>query len=243
MTGTGQDIPGYLVCTHPRSGSSYFCQLLESTGKLGKPLEYFTHGHMRRRFADPADPASLQAQMHHFEQVAASSNGLRAAKLFWFDMPGLAKSRLLDRFAGYRAVHLERADKLGQAISISRALRTGQIRSDMGAADSSASYEYDDIRRRLETLLTADASWKAFFKKQRMRPLHILYEDVTANPQAAVDRVARLVGLESAPIDKDGVTLRMQRDTLNSEWRERFLAEVSQRNPGLAEGLKGATAA
>ena len=31
--------PRYLVCTHPRSGSTYLCQLLESTGKLTVNLD------------------------------------------------------------------------------------------------------------------------------------------------------------------------------------------------------------
>ena len=37
----GQDRTGYAICTIGRSGSSYLCQLLESTGVLGLPREYF----------------------------------------------------------------------------------------------------------------------------------------------------------------------------------------------------------
>ncbi|MGP8122502.1 MAG: Stf0 family sulfotransferase [Xanthobacteraceae bacterium] len=32
---------GYAICTMPRSGSNFLCQLLASSGCLGRPLEYF----------------------------------------------------------------------------------------------------------------------------------------------------------------------------------------------------------
>jgi trehalose 2-sulfotransferase len=41
VTGIPQPERAYLVCSTQRSGSTYFCSLLESTGVAGHPLEFF----------------------------------------------------------------------------------------------------------------------------------------------------------------------------------------------------------
>ena len=48
-------VRGYAICTAPRSGSNFLCQLLAGTGLLGRPLEYF-NGPGRRYFDDPSYP-------------------------------------------------------------------------------------------------------------------------------------------------------------------------------------------
>ena len=226
--------PGYLICTHPRAGSTYFCQLLASTGKLGKPAEYFNEGYMRRRFADPANHAHLPGQFQHFLDQAVTANGVRACKVFWFDLQRLAQANLLRRLRGYRFVLLERGDKLAHAISVSRALQSGKLRADMAESDEHARYDYSHIRLRLVRLLDAEDQWRGFLDAIRADAVHCLYEDLVKNPQHAVDRVAETVGLgEPAPIDTAQVRVRVQRDARSRDWYERFVEDAGANDPEL----------
>lgn len=226
--------PGHLICTHPRSGSTYFCQLLSSTGKLGNPAEYFNEGYMLRRFPDPGNLAHLPDQFRYFLAHSATDNGVRGCKLFWFDVHRLVRAKLLHRLRGYRFVVLERRDKVAQAISTSRALQTGKVRADIAVSEAHARYDYGHIRQRLERLLHAESEWRGFIGAVGGAPVHCVYEDLVGNPQEAVDRFAQTVELgEPAPIDQTRVTVRVQRDTRSSEWYLRFVAEAKTRDPEL----------
>jgi LPS sulfotransferase NodH len=234
MTARSPPAPGYLVCTHPRAGSTYFCQLLASTGKLGTPAEYFNEGYMLRRFADPGNLAHLPGQFAYFLDHAATANGVRGCKMFWFDLQRLARANLLHRFRGYRFVLLERGDKLAHAISVSRALQSGKLRADMTQSDEHARYDYSHIRLRLVRLLDAEDRWRGSLAEVAADAVHCLYEDLMDDPQRAVDHVAEAVGLgEPAPIDPAQVSVRVQRDARSSEWYARFAAEAQANDPEL----------
>jgi LPS sulfotransferase NodH len=228
--------PGYVIATHPRSGSNYFCQLLSSTGVLGRPDEFFTSGYLVNEGLDPADPASLEETMRRFETNSLTGNGIRAVKLFWFDVQPLARVGLLDRFNGLAWVRLERNDKLAQAVSVSRALRTGNLTSQMTKAETDLSFDYADIRLRLQRLRRMEQQWQGFFDHAGITPLEVRYEDVSADPQHQVDRLATVLGIEGgATIDPELVSLRVQRDAVNFDWAARFREQAEREEPELVQ--------
>jgi LPS sulfotransferase NodH len=54
----------------------------------------------------------------------------------------------------------------------------------------------------------------------------IAYEELVANPQAAVDKVASLFGLQGrAPMRAQDIYLDIQRDATTDDWRARLHAE------------------
>ena len=62
-------------------------------------------------------------------------------------------------------------------------------------------------------------------------PTLIVYEDVLADPQSAVDQVADLFGQRGrVRLASERVDLTLQRDAITEEWRVRFLAEYRDRN-------------
>ena len=224
--------PGYIVCTHPRSGSTVFCQMLASTGKLGNPDEYFSQRHLQRAGVTAASADGLPEYVTNFQRQTASPNGVAASKMFWFDLEPLIRIGVADRFASYRFVFLQRKDKLAQAISIRRAWLTGITRSDRGTSSAPETYDYADIKLRLTRLLNAEANWRAFFDAKTLKPVDCVYEDIMQDPQAAVDRIAQSLGLtDRALIAPDQVTLRIQRDGISKAWHDRFLAEACATDP------------
>jgi len=225
-----QELRGYAICTTGRTGSNWLCALLSSTGALGRPREYF-NCEARRQFDDPDYPAEPVEQFDRILSMGATPNGIYGLKVFPPQLdavtPTCAWSELLPNL-GF--VWLQRRDLLGQAISSARASQTGQFRSSIRAT-ASPRYDADLIRHLLAAVVKDQARWAFFFARTGIAPLTLHYEEIVADPQASVDRIAALVGLgEAAPIRPELVEFRMQRDAISEEWRERFLRENGDRN-------------
>jgi LPS sulfotransferase NodH len=212
---------GYAICTEARSGSVFLSHLLRSTGRLGKPWEFFHDPAVAR--AVVADP---EAELLRLAREAATPNGVYGLKVFTphFDM--VVGARWAERLPGLAFVHLSRRDLLAQAISLARALQTGQYKGDQppGAAPL---YDRAQIADCLARIAWGQARWESWFARNGIEPLRLVYEEVAAAPQAAVDAVARLVGLDGpVPVDASQVAVRVQRDAATLEWRERFVRET-----------------
>jgi LPS sulfotransferase NodH len=216
---------GYAVCTSGRSGSNLLCQYLSSTGLLGHPLEYF-NGAGRRMLGYPDFPDEPEKQTDWILTTGATSNGIYGVKLFPWQLdliaPSIRWSRLLPNLA---FVFLKRRDLLGQAISALRAAQTQQWRATM-PAQAPATYDGQQIYERLQSAVRDYARWELFFARNGIEPTVILYENLVAHPQDAVDQVARLFGLQGqARVTEQAIDLQIQRDLMTEEWRARFLAE------------------
>lgn len=216
---------GYMICTSPRSGSSYFGQLLFSTGMLGDPREYF-HIQARRK-VDANYPSDPRKQLRIVLTTGATPNGIYAVKVF---SPHIRVTRqridLFHDLPNLRLLRLHRRDLLGQAISLARARQTGQFDSRVPERQPPA-YNQQNIRDCVQDLINQQAIWDKVLGRLGVEPLTFEYETIVQDPQRAVDRVAALMGVPTP------VTLRLpaevkqiQRDGLNTEWRERFLAET-----------------
>ena len=216
---------GYMICATSRTGSTYLCQLLSSTGVLGNPREYFNTAGQRRRF-DPAYPTDRQAQLDIVRTRGATGNGIYAVKIIGPQLLSLAGStdpfRDLPNLA---VVRIRRRDRLGQAISLARARQTGQfIATDQPRG--APAYDAGAIRHGLRSIERQEAVWDAALAQLGLQPLPITYEDIVADPQAVVDRIAAHLGLAMpVKVDQAVVTHTMQRDEQSAEWRARFLAE------------------
>jgi trehalose 2-sulfotransferase len=216
---------GYMICATSRSGSTYLCELLASTGLLGNPREYFNTSGRRRR-TDPAYPSDRTAQLDIIRTTGATSNGIYAVKVI-----GPQLLRLEGRIDPFRdlpnlaLVRIRRTDVLGQAISLARARQTGQfIASDRPRG--AAVYNAGAIRHGLRSIMQQEATWDAALAQLGVQPLRITYEEIVADPQAVVDRIAAHLGLAMpVKVDQALVTHTMQRDGQSAEWRARFLAE------------------
>lgn len=227
---------GYVVCATPRSGSTYFCELLASTDQLGKPAEYLnTVG--RRKYTDPNYPKSTRAQMEIIRSMGATPNGIYGVKMMPLHFRR-ARSRgdLFHALPNLKLVRIRRRDLLGQAISMWRAQQTGQFVAAHRARKAPV-YDAEKIRRCLGDVLAMEASWDAVIPELGLQPLTFDYEDVVRDPQAAVDRVAALMGLPALPpINPALIRVTVQRGHESDDWRQRFLADTGEEFRHLAGG-------
>lgn len=220
------DVPrGYAICTSGRTGSNWLCYLLSSTGYLGNPREYF-NCEARRQFDDPNYPAEPAEQFSRILTMGATPNRIYGLKVFpsQHDVISLTCAWTL-LLPNLKFIWLQRRDILGQALSAARAIQTGQFRSTIPAA-TPVSYDANLIKNRLVMAVKEQARWSLFFARTGIAPLSIYYEDVVANPQAIIERIADLVGLKQRIIIRANlIELKVQRDTITEEWRVRFLRE------------------
>ena len=79
-------------------------------------------------------------------------------------------------------------------------------------------------------LASERARWDLFFARTQIAPVSITYEELVADPDREVSRVAALMQVEEAHIRPEDIDLRVQRDELSGQWRERFVSEYGDRN-------------
>ncbi len=217
---------GYAICTAPRSGSAFLTQALASTGQLGRPYEYFNPG--IRRLPGMADhPDDPHAQLAAITTRGATPNGVYGFKLFADQADRAAETRWPVVLPDLSFIHLERRDALGQALSFARARSSGQFRSTLPKGREPA-YDRALIELSLRKIVKGQARWRLYFASNGLQPLHLFYEDVVRDPQAAVEQVAALIGLgEPVVCDAAQIDVEVQRDDVTVQWRERFLAEAT----------------
>jgi LPS sulfotransferase NodH len=217
---------GYLICSSPRSGSTYLAELLASTGVLGVPREYFNVlGPWGKPDKErPGDPRPL---LERVLTKGATPNGIYGLKSHADHFAAVAAvvdpMRVLPHL---KLVRIRRQDMLAQAISWVRAQQTGQFHAAK-RPKGAPRYDASAIRRLIALLAEQAATWDRILAAGGGVPLEIEYECLLEDPQREVDRVARLMGVPSpVPVVPARVKLTIQRDDLTAAWRHRFLAET-----------------
>jgi LPS sulfotransferase NodH len=215
---------GYVICGDHRSGSTYLCQLLTSTGVTGRPKEFFSDPLVAIEIE--RDPAALERLLDE----ASTPNGVYGLKVFTQQFDVTMKSSWPGRLPGLKFVHLQRRDLLGQAMSFVRSIQTDQFRSGEEAR-AEPLYDGIAIAGHVARLADNEARWRRYFARNGLEPLWLAYEDLVADPAAAVAAVAALVGVgEPAVPDFGRVDVSVQRDEASAEWRRRFVAEYGDLN-------------
>jgi LPS sulfotransferase NodH len=194
-----------------------------------------------------------------------TANGVFGTKLMWgyfgdflagarlaLGEPGLDDpttiSRALAGGGDVAYVQVRRADKLGQAISLWRAIQTQRWRDEgeaagassaIAAADATARgaaapgspaepvYHRGAIAHLRDLLASGEASWDAWFAQHGITPVRVVvYEDLVPALEPTVRALLGELGIEDEPAAGFATPrMRRQANGTSGAWRERFLAE------------------
>ena len=126
-------------------------------------------------------------------------------------------------------VFIRRRDLLRQAISYARAKQTLSFISEV-QAKRQPEYNRALIDDCLDLVIWQNACWKKFFSLTGV-PFHIVdYESLVENPVQTVNSVISSIGLDSnSKVSAVSASPARQSDSMNEEWRERYLRESSGR--------------
>lgn len=251
----------YVICGTPRSGSTLLVEMLISTGIAGRPNSYFreqsvadwadrwgvdrTHGIDDAQFDARYVPAMLRA--------GAGNTGIFGLRLMRGSV-GDAIRRLVrlnggpaDLTAQFEAtfgptiyIHLSRQDKVAQAISLVRAEQSGlwHLAADGNVYEGTEApqpnvYDASRIGAVLAELNSDDAAWEAFFTGHRIKPVRLVYEMMTTNPQLALASILAALGFDAEMAKGVSVGTAKMASSTSREWAERF-----GKKPGLADNSR-----
>ena len=187
------------IATTPRSGSSYFCELLFQRAKIQASAEFLNPRMLRRHglLQDGANYAGLSVQSviegrMHGRREGASPICLKAMYSHFDRARALAGVR--ESLGAHPVVLMQRRDVVSQAVSLYIAEFTGQWVSFKPPLRDVAELPYsfeaiDGIADRIER---HTALWRRTFVVAGMAYKEIYYEEVIEQPVEVVDSVMRL---------------------------------------------------
>ena len=214
-----------IIVTESRSVSNYLCALIGSTGKLGNPREYFSPN------VAFGDAVTIRDRCAVAFNQGSTPNGITAMKIFAYHWDAIQKEiEFSNVFPNRYWIWLRRRDLLAQAISRAIALQTKAWLSDK-VPIASPSYSSKQILRTLSYISGAEPRWRMFFARNGISPLILWYEDFITAPVESVINIAAYVGVDIQPAEiYTDVHTRVQRTTLNEEWKDKFLSEMGDIN-------------
>jgi LPS sulfotransferase NodH len=215
--------PSVFVCFANRSGSNYLADLLASTGKMPRAREIFNVPVVLK-----LSKQNKAESFRHFCQMLARSyalDGLFASKVAWQQLYFLARTRMIPEvFAAPRFIHVRRRDLLGQAISFVIAHQTGAWTSEQ-VPEREPLYDSVAIADQMGRIADAAARFEHFFATFGFPHLDVAYEDFVKDKASCVSDITTWLGLGPSTIKEEKTHFQRQRNTINDQWRERFLAE------------------
>jgi LPS sulfotransferase NodH len=246
-----------VICTTPRSGSTFLCRLLAATGRAGNPESWFHSP----SFSDwlsyyDLNPAPFRDQTYALKAVfaAAIEKGTANTGVFGLRMqrgsfdhfagqltrlfPGpdtvTDKDRINAAFGPTLFLHLTREDKLAQAISLVRAEQSGLWhRAASGrelerlAPHRDPVYDRSTIAARRDHLKALDASWARWFRDQGICPLRVSYDTLSTDPQRVISLVTNHIWRGRPGTGPVPLPTAKLADQLSLDWARRFTLEQS----------------
>lgn len=211
----------YLVCTTPRCGGSYLCNLLSETMVLGKPLEYYNPYVQLPKLFERFGSEDIEFVTEQLKSLRTTPNGVFGFKCHFDQFQQLSEQiNVRSLFPRLRYIHVYRKDVLRQAISFYRAKASG-IWSVYQDPRLKVKFDFSQIELAMNDICRKNAGWIKFFALSNNDRLDVSYEALMKNPLAQARKVARFVGVEptfqfQAPYTKP----QRLRDPITESWVE-----------------------
>ncbi len=242
-----------ILCANPRSGSTMLCDLMASTGVLGKPQSFYRPQSIpdwaeRLGVDDDHAPGSIEFERSYLAAIrkhGTDASGMFGLRLMWDSVEGLVDrlssvfgDQLGDAALFERAfdqplyINLVREDKVAQAVSLIRAEQSGQwhlsadgsVRQGLGEP-LPVTYDAQAIEKEIASLTRVDAAWQTWFAAQDLSPLQVTYEDLARDPESVLRSLLTAVDRDPAMArDVEPATSKMA-DAESKQWIERYRSE------------------
>ena len=141
-----------------------------------------------------------------------------------------SESELLRRaFPDLRYVFLTRRDKIRQAVSYDRAIRSGVWWSTAATAKGNGQpqvpppFDFEQIDEWVTRLCQFESSWRRHFKRMGVVPFEIAYEDLVGAYESTVRAILLFLDLSFAnDVKVAAPRLQRQADEVTEEWVARY---------------------
>ena len=189
----------YAILTTPRSGSTYLCDLLDSTNIAGRPREHLRFAAQELALYCNFDYLRL---LNNVMQYCTTDNGVFGTKIishFLFELKQTKPDfkqifKSIDKF-----ILLIRKDKLAQAVSLVLAQKTEiwhlhTNKKDPTYQSKLANIEIDralldDVEQKYDFIHRQEARLKRMLANHQQEPLEIFYEDILEDAPGEIERI------------------------------------------------------
>lgn len=243
----------YVLCTAPRSGSTLLCRLLASTGIAGRPDSHFHEPSLAEWLAEydmPEVAGRSERETVAAVFAAAIDRGRGGTPMFGLRLqrhsfaffseklallhpePAGDVARMQAAFGRTAFIHLTRADKVAQAVSLVRAEQTGLwhrapdgTEIERTAPPRVPVYDGAALRAAFDVLTAYERQWEDWFAREGVKPLRLTYDALSADPSGTLATVLDTLGLPHEAANAITPATARLADATNRDWANRFRAE------------------
>ncbi len=231
----------YILAITPRSGSSFFADVLSKTKVLGIPREFLSQG-ILHHLSNKVPARTPDEYLKNVVKVWQTRNKVCGIKASWFQFRNLYD--ILDNKAiisEYRYIYLTRSNLELQAVSLYKATESNLFHSIAKHKQESLEklnkleYDFEKINYWYQHIVVQEQGWEDFFSLNDIQPLCITYEDIESNWRFLVKQVGIFVGLKKLGLNKieqclSEIQPRFEKigDEKNIEWANRFTQQRTE---------------
>jgi len=218
----------YAICMTPRSGSTLLTNMLQQTGLLGYPNEWFNPDSIPK-WIEKFNAKNIMEYVDCLRRYHTSYNGIFGCELPYFHMKMLFELLTIQQVFDKEPIwfYLRRKNIVLQGISLYRSVESGYFHSVQEENQSkqkfnNISYNEEKIKHWTNHILEIEQKFDLFFKDNSISPIHIYYEDIIDNKQNTINlflnvmRVTKKFTYEEDKIHKIS-------DEKNKIWYEIFI--------------------
>jgi LPS sulfotransferase NodH len=218
------------ICFTNRSGSSFLCEALSSSGDLPHAKEHFNHrtvaGILEREQEIRTFPDYCRWLIEQHAMNGNFSVKTSAKQLFLLCRSGMIPAV----FTNNRFIFIRRRDLLAQAISLADAQRSGAWKGAPNPDDQARDINVKELVLKTSGLATSNALFDAFFALNDVHPFTIYYEDLVADPEGTIASISAWLERPRLRFAAENVTVSKHDERRKSEWRKTFL-EMAAKYP------------
>jgi LPS sulfotransferase NodH len=148
--------------------------------------------------------------------------------------PGLPldAERFERAFGKVMYIYLKRADKVAQAVSLTKAELSGlwHVAPDGSeierlSAPQELVYDFERIHRVVSTLEAADREWNRWFEREQIDPMRLDYEAFSKDPAGTLVAICRTLGAKEPDMQSIRPGVAKLSDELSAEWIRRYKSD------------------
>lgn len=222
----------YVICTTPRSGSNLLCDLLSSSGVMGKPQEFLNPTgsilpiSKKNNLIDVESRININDYLNHIINNFSSANNCFGLKVLFDQFQPLVQLKEIKQFfQECKYIWLLRQDIIAQAVSMYIAEETEAWKSFGKEKKSRNLVEYNEekIARWVERLKKQNFSWLDFFLVNQIEYLQVTYEDILINSNQQCHNICHFCEIEyNGDFSLANARYQKQGDFLNDRFAEMF---------------------
>ncbi len=226
----------YIIAMTPRSGSTYLCDVIKQTRRLGKPQEILGAIAVSHRITKTMPGRTTDEYLRNGIRIARTANNVSGLKASWFQFEKFTEVMAGKHYLkGFKYVYLTRRDLAAQAVSLYKAASSEVFHSHVSPSEAALAkldaldYDYHAIKGWYDHIVAQEKGWQRYFFEHRIYPYCLSYEDIEEDILMVLKRLAMYVSVnpDNIQLPTEPSAIQKLRDDRSREWTQRFRTQLT----------------